>query len=103
MNERTRREAIHRLLEVSMDGVTPDELRQHLATQHDASVSQKQVLEEVDHVRQSLRNDSAELLVQPPACKDCGFDGFETLLGVPSQCPECRSEWIEQPAYTIEQ
>ncbi|MFB6218383.1 MAG: transcriptional regulator [Halobacteriaceae archaeon] len=54
----------------------------------------------VGHVARSL--DDEELLVRPPACGDCGFDGFDDRLNVPSRCPDCRSENIEEPAFKIE-
>lgn len=58
------------------------------------------VLDHVEHISQSVDADE-QLLVAPPECRDCGFDGFDNLVNVPSKCPECRSEWIEEPEFTI--
>lgn len=39
------------------------------------------------------------LQVAPPQCRDCGFDEFDKPANIPSQCPDCRSEWIEEPVF----
>jgi len=54
----------------------------------------------VEHVSRSVEGD-AELLVAPPECRDCGFDGFDDPINQPSRCPECKSERIEEPAFVI--
>ena len=59
-------------------------------------------LEHVRHVARSLDGADEELLVRPPACRDCGFDDFDDRLNVPSRCPECRSENVAEPAFTVE-
>ena len=102
MSERTRRESIRQLLERSVNGVTPDELRMYVSTEHQTSLDTRQIIEELDHVHQSLRHKPGELLVRPPSCTECGFDEFDKLLAVPSRCPACKSEKVEQPAYRIE-
>ncbi|MFB6171183.1 MAG: transcriptional regulator [Haloarculaceae archaeon] len=58
-------------------------------------------LTHVEHVAASLDGTDEELLVAPPACRDCGFDGFDDLLNRPSRCPECKSESIDEPAFRI--
>ncbi|GAB7010401.1 transcriptional regulator [Halorubrum trueperi] len=58
------------------------------------------VYEHVEHVSRSVAGD-AELLVAPPECTDCGFDGFDDPINDPSRCPECKSERIEEPAFVI--
>jgi predicted Zn-ribbon and HTH transcriptional regulator len=60
-------------------------------------------LDHVEHVAASLEGESGPgLLVRPPACPDCGFDGFDDRLNVPSQCPECYCERVEEPAFAVE-
>lgn len=102
MDSQTRRESIRQALKLSIDGATPDDLRDHLYAEHGADLSETEVLNELDHVRQSLKNEDIELLVRPPECRDCGFDRFDNHLNVPSRCPQCRSEWIAPPAYLID-
>ncbi|ESP89394.1 transcriptional regulator [Candidatus Halobonum tyrrellensis] len=67
----------------------------------DLAVPTPQVYEHLRHVAQST--EEAELLVAPPECEDCGFDGFDDPLNAPSRCPDCKSESIADPVFTIEE
>ncbi|MGQ4554747.1 transcriptional regulator [Halobellus sp. GM3] len=58
-------------------------------------------LEHVAQTVESAANDE-RFLVAPPACRECGFDGFDDPLNEPSRCPECRSERIAEPQFVIE-
>ncbi|MFB6135968.1 MAG: transcriptional regulator [Halobacteriaceae archaeon] len=64
-------------------------------------VTPQVALDHVRHVARSLEDD-AEFLVRPPTCRDCGFDGFDDLLNLPSRCPECKSESVDEPAFVVE-
>lgn len=59
-------------------------------------------LSHVRHVARSLEHADDQLLVAPPACLDCGFDEFDDPANRPSRCPECRSENLADPSFTIE-
>ncbi len=59
-------------------------------------------LDHVQHLSKSLDPTDEELLVRPPECRDCGFNDFDDLINRPSRCPECKSESVEEPAFTIE-
>lgn len=59
-------------------------------------------LEHVEHVARSLDGTDEELLVAPPECRDCGFDEFDDRINRPSRCPDCKSEAIEEPRFTVE-
>ncbi|WP_290810890.1 transcriptional regulator [Halovivax sp.] len=56
----------------------------------------------LEHVARSLDGTDEQLLVAPPTCRECGFDGFDDLLNRPSRCPECKHEGVEEPTVTIE-
>ncbi|WEL18079.1 MULTISPECIES: transcriptional regulator [unclassified Halorhabdus] len=60
------------------------------------------VIEHVEHIARSLDDSDEQLLVAPPACEDCGFDGFDDRLNEPSRCPECHSENLSPPIFRIE-
>ncbi|WP_128905494.1 transcriptional regulator [Halorubrum amylolyticum] len=84
-----------------------DRLREGPATASDLgetlSLPTPVVYDHVEHVSRSVADDGddAELLVAPPECRDCGFDGFDDPINEPSRCPECKSERIEEPAFVI--
>lgn len=60
------------------------------------------VLDHVDHLARSLETEDETVFVAPPACRACGFDGFDDPANAPSRCPECRSENLTDPTFTIE-
>lgn len=88
---------------------TRQRIEQHLRSQPmglkalaDAvDVSADDTLDHVRHVARSLESTDAELLVSPPTCRDCGFDEFDDPANRPSRCPECKSESIDEPVFTI--
>ena len=55
----------------------------------------------VRHLARSLEHDDDDLQVAPPACEDCGFDGFDDPANRPSRCPECKSEAVTEPVFRI--
>jgi predicted Zn-ribbon and HTH transcriptional regulator len=59
-------------------------------------------LDHVEHIAQSLDSTDEELLVAPPECRDCGFRDFDDRINRPSRCPDCKSETIEEPRFTVE-
>ena len=93
-NARTTREKIAASLR---DGA---ETAASLAERHTISIDS--AMRHVRHVARSVDGTNEEFLVRPPTCRDCGFDDFDEPLNLPSRCPECKSEAIEPPAFTIE-
>lgn len=65
-------------------------------------ITAESALSHVEHVAKSLDGTDEQLLAAPPVCRDCGFDRFDDLTNRPSRCPECKSEDVEEPAFTIE-
>ena len=61
-----------------------------------------EVLSHVEHLSKSLDSTDEDLLVAPPECRDCGFSGFDDLINRPSRCPDCKSENVGEPVFTIE-
>ena len=59
-------------------------------------------LTHVEHIAQSIESTDEQLLAAPPECRDCGFDRFDDLVNRPSRCPECKSEDVAEPAFTVE-
>ena len=58
-------------------------------------------LSHVEHIARSLEGTDEQLLAAPPECLDCGFSAFDDLANRPSRCPECRSEDVTEPAFTV--
>lgn len=83
-----------------------EQLRERPMTASDLStavgVPTSAVYDHVRHVARSLDEADDEFLVAPPRCRKCDFDGFDDPLNEPSRCPECRSERVEEPQFTIE-
>jgi predicted Zn-ribbon and HTH transcriptional regulator len=73
---------------------TPGELSRRVGAPEAA------VYDHLRHVGRSLAD--GRLLVAPPTCRDCGFDGFDDPLSRPSRCPECRCERLAEPTFRID-
>ena len=58
-------------------------------------------LSHVEHIARSLEGTDEQLLAAPPTCRDCGFEGFDDLTNRPSRCPECKSENVTEPTFTV--
>jgi len=61
-----------------------------------------EALTHVEHIARTLEGTEETLLVAPPECDDCGFDGFDDLVNRPSRCPDCKSENVVEPAFRVE-
>jgi predicted Zn-ribbon and HTH transcriptional regulator len=92
--DRTTRERITDRLRGSV--ATPSEL----ASEFDVTAAV--AIDHVQHVAQSLSGTGEQLLVAPPTCRECGFEGFDEPANRPSRCPECNSESIDEPEFRIE-
>ena len=58
-------------------------------------------LSHVEHIARSLEGTDEQLLAAPPECLDCGFSAFDDLANRPSRCPECKSEAVTEPTFTV--
>ena len=92
--ESTTRERIADVLRA--EAATPSALSTRVGTARSA------VYDHLRHVARSLDGSDEELLVSPPTCRDCGFDGFDDPINHPSTCPACRSEGVAEPAFRID-
>lgn len=54
----------------------------------------------LEHISRTLRAEHRKLVVEPAACKACGY-AFTGKLSRPSRCPRCRGERIAMPRFTI--
>lgn len=95
MEERTTRQKVESLVESSIGGITPT----RIASYFDEEVEPPEVYDHLEHIVET-RDD---LLARPPECNNCGFNEFRKIVNLPSNCPECRSEWIEEPAFKVEE
>jgi len=71
------------------------------ALANEFDVTTAAALDHVRHIAQSLEATDEQLLVAPPECRDCGFDDFDDPANRPSRCPECKSESVEEPSFTV--
>lgn len=98
--------------DVSVEGATSttreliaDHLRADAATASDLAaefgITSEAARDHVRHVARSLDRGGEQLLAIPPECRDCGFDAFDDRVNLPSRCPDCKSEAIEEPVFTV--
>jgi predicted Zn-ribbon and HTH transcriptional regulator len=84
---------------MKIDAATLTEIQNHLAEKQ--TPSPKQILNEIKHLNKSLQNTNESILVKPPECKKCGYNNFTNTANNPSQCPNCKSEWITEPQFKL--
>lgn len=94
------REARRTTRERMADRLREDQLTAS-ALAREFDIQAAEVLRHIEHVARSLEHSDEEFLVAPPECRDCGFNGFDDLINRPSRCPECKSEAIEEPVFTV--
>lgn len=91
------------------EGTTRERIAAHLrrepATPSDLAAAVEStpgaVVRHVRHLARSLAHGDGELQVAPPRCRDCGFDDFDDPANLPSHCPACRGESLEEPVFRI--
>lgn len=65
------------------------------------AVPVKEVLDDVKHLRKTLKQSAYRLDVTPAECRKCGFVFFTEKVSKPSKCPQCWSTWLEEPMVQI--
>jgi len=67
-----------------------------------ASVQEREVAEHLRHLEHTLNQTGERLRTTAPHCVKCGF-AFEQRErhARPSRCPQCKSERISPPRFTI--
>ncbi len=91
---KTRRQEIIELIEDNP--MTAKDISQSLG------MEERQVIEHLEHIRQSVKKQGKKLVITPPKCLSCGFVfSKRDKLTPPGRCPECRSSHIQDPEFAI--
>jgi transcriptional regulator len=61
----------------------------------------KDVVNDVEHLIQSLKHMDYVLVVTPAQCRKCGFEFSMETLRKPSKCPKCFGTWLNEPQLII--
>jgi predicted Zn-ribbon and HTH transcriptional regulator len=61
----------------------------------------KEVLDDIKHLRKTLKQSAYRLDVTPAECRKCSFVFSTEKLSKPSKCPQCRSTWLDEPVVQI--
>ncbi len=64
-------------------------------------ISVREVSEDIEHLRRSLRHSDLRLTVEPARCRGCGFVFRRKTIRRPGKCPDCKSTWIREPVLGI--
>ena len=93
MAEQTRREQILQIL--SEARFTAFDLAERF------QVKEKLILDDLKHLKRSLRHRDKDLIIHPAECMECGFRFKTDKIKNPSRCPMCKSERIEEQIYEV--
>jgi predicted Zn-ribbon and HTH transcriptional regulator len=67
-----------------------------------AAISEKDVVEHLEHLARSLPADGLYLEIASASCIACNYVFADrTKMNVPSQCPSCTSERIAPPKFSL--
>ena len=66
------------------------------------SISEKEVYTHMPHVKKSVLAMGKKLIILPASCQVCGYRFKDrNRPKKPSRCPECKSERISNPRYSL--
>lgn len=54
-----------------------------------------------EHLKEINKNPKYKLEITPAECNKCGFV-FVRKISKPGKCPKCKSTWISDPSFKIE-
>ncbi len=67
-----------------------------------AGLSERDVLEHLQHLQKTLKTHQQRLVVTPATCLDCQFVFHKrTRLTRPGKCPVCRSTHLSEPLFSL--
>lgn len=65
-------------------------------------ISEKEVYNHLEHIQKSMAKGDLHLVVVPAECEKCGFVFKKReRLKKPGKCPECNSEKVAEPLFSI--
>jgi predicted Zn-ribbon and HTH transcriptional regulator len=68
----------------------------------EVGISEKEVVEHLEHIRIASRKSKERLMIIPAECKNCGFKFKKReRLNKPGKCPICRHKYIKEPYFFI--
>jgi len=66
------------------------------------SIKEKEVLEHLPHIEQSVKSTHKKIVIKPSSCLSCGFVFEERRrFSTPGRCPRCKKTRIENPMFRI--
>jgi hypothetical protein len=66
-------------------------------------IPEKDVYEHLEHIRKTMNKGNSKFVVLPARCNKCGFVFRKRgRLKKPGKCPMCRSEFVEEPVFSVE-
>ena len=65
--------------------------------------NKKALVNDVQSIAKTLKNEGQTLVVKPPSCMACGytFHVKKEMFKIPSKCPKCREQRINWPSIKV--
>ena len=77
--------------------MTPSDLEKILG------INRKVLLKFLDRLNKLCKRKKLKLIIRPARCLSCGYTFNKKSIKIPSKCPKCKSEWIEEPSFHLEE
>ncbi|MHC1604607.1 MAG: transcriptional regulator [Candidatus Methanofastidiosia archaeon] len=63
--------------------------------------SQKEILKDLSHIYRTIKREGKRFFIRNPKCISCGYEFKLKEPKIPSKCPICNSQWIEEPRFMV--
>ncbi|MGB0582244.1 MAG: hypothetical protein ACPGVU_21325 [Limisphaerales bacterium] len=60
-----------------------------------------EIVEDLKHIRKSLKHTDVRLNIDPAECRKCGFQFSSDKMNRPSRCPVCKGNRIRDPLMEV--
>ncbi len=65
-------------------------------------IPKKNLERKLEMIRKICKRKGWKFKFVPARCRSCGYEFSRKEIKIPSKCPRCGSEWLDEPVFWIE-
>ncbi len=66
------------------------------------NIPKKNLERKLEMIKKICKRKGWEFKYYPARCRSCGYEFSRKEIKIPSKCPRCSSEWLDEPIFLIE-